>query len=220
MDSTKNNNTNNKNSLFKMTTKDLVGPIEVQRKHILTHKLLFGNNNTSLAEQNIKTPKMNTLEWWERKLLSVISSNLSVKYIIKSNVDKDKKLSGDSITFMGLDHNVNAARESYSLLHHVIIQYTEQYIKNYSIDKGLRLIQISSALIDSYRSGFLRALNTHFDLIIQGKPIEMRNESKNSNWRYLPLFERVAHYEGYIDCGHFSKVRSSKKFTKIQINNT
>lgn len=217
MDSTKNNNTTNENSLFKMTTIDLVGPVEAQRKHILTRKLLFGNSNTTiLAEQNIKPQIMNTLDWWERKLLSVISSNLSVKYIVKSNVDKDKKLSGDSITFMGLDHNVNAARESYSLLHHVIVQYTEQYIKNYSIDKGLRLIQISSALIDSYRSGFLRALNTHFNLIIQCKPIDMRNESKDPNWRHLPLFERVAHYEGYIDCGHFSKIRTSKKSLKFK----
>lgn len=218
MDSDKNNSIINKIIAQLVTVKNHKDPVEAKRIHLLAQNIMSENNIATAAVTKPNGQPMHSLDWWERKLLIIISNKLKVRYQLSTKAIEKQNTNEVSIVFIGFALEVKVAKESYELLHEVLNTSTERFIENYTKeDRVLSFSQITSAEIDSYRSGFLRGIDTQFNVIIQGKPMNIgKKEDTGTNWRYLPLFERITHYEGYVDCVAFGRRITSKQLENVQ----
>lgn len=110
------------------------------------------NNGKNVMKKDVTEHKR--LRWWERQLASIISENFRCYYWWHTYSG------GSVITFMGLEEDVELAKEVYSLSCEAVKYYSKRFIKENNLSGSVgKTLQYKN----DYIRGFLSGLSEKFE---------------------------------------------------------
>lgn len=125
---------------------------------MLKHNLSQSDVQTEEEKENVtkdSPTEHKSMSWWEKALANIISENFRVKHYYNFTRNSGETRSKIKFVFVGLENDVEIAKEMYILAHASILFYTEKHLSQYAKNRRERK--------KAYIKGFVQGIEMKFD---------------------------------------------------------